>query len=147
LWNESLASYLKSRSTQILLIDTFRVIEFNSENPDAPLNILKERMTTLELGFHRDIYPFLEPIYKLIVERLTENGVLMHLIEEWRNPDKLYPKPAEKQPEVLTLEQLAIGFKLFGISVGVAAIFFIAEMFKACIRRLKMKWSARVQYF
>jgi len=121
-----------------LIVDTFRAIEYNTKNPNAPLLIMKQRLRTFDIGFSTRFYPFLEPIYKLIVERLTENGILMHMIEDCRNPDKLYPEPAEKEPEVLTLEQLAIGFKLFGICLIASAFTFATEIVVLCIKKLRM---------
>jgi len=147
-WNETLAFYLNSSSQSFLIVDTFRVIEHNTNHPKAPLKIMKERLVNFDIGFDTESYPFLEPIYKLIVERLTENGILMHMIEEWRDFKQLQPEQTEKEPEVLTLEQLAIGFKLFLISLGASAFSFAIEIIILFIRKLKMRLlSTQVQYF
>jgi len=128
--------YANSTSTNVLVIDTLRVIEYNTKNPKAPLTIMKERLLSFDFGLNPVQYPFLEPIYKYIVEKFTENGILMHLITEWRDFNQLNPKPAEKEPEVLTLEQLAIGFKLFGICLIASAFTFATETVVLCIKKL-----------
>jgi len=46
----------------------------------------------------------------------------------------LQPEPEPKEPEVLTLSQLAIGFKLYGIFVVVSLTAFLIELLNVCIR-------------
>jgi len=128
--------YANSTSTKVLVIDTLRVIEYNTNNSKAPLTIMKERLLSFDVGLRAVTYPFLGPIYKLIVERLTESGIIMHMIEEWRDFKQLHPEQTEKEPEVLTLEQLAIGFKLFGICLVASAFTFAIEIVVLCIKKL-----------
>jgi len=135
-WDEALDSYSNSLSTSVLFIDTLRVIEYNTNHPKAPLTIMKERLLSFDVGLNRIQYPFLESIYKLIVEGLIENGVLMHMIEEWRDFKQLQPEQTEKEPEVLTLEQLAIGFKLFGICLIASSFTFVTEILILCFKKL-----------
>jgi len=134
--------FFNSTTNQTLIVDTFRVIEHNSKHPEAPLKILKERILTFDVGFDTVSSPYLEPFYRYLIERYTENGVLMHWIRNWRDFKSLLPAAAEKEPEVLTLDHLGVGFQLYLFSLGAAATIFTVEVLIASVKKLEKKFIA-----
>jgi len=134
-WNEALTAFLNSTPKSVLIADTFRIIEYNMNNPNAPLKLMNQRLLTYDIGFSVELAPYLESVYTLIVERLTENGILMHLINKWRNFDKLHTIADVEVEQEFGLEKLAIGFKLYAVSLSAALIIFCAEKFIECIKK------------
>jgi len=134
--------FFNSTTNQTLIADTFRVIEHNSKHPETALKILKERILTFDVGFDTVSSPYLEPFYRYLIERYIENGVLMYWIENWRDFKNLRPAAAEKEPEVLTLDQLSVGFQLYLFSLGAAATIFTVEVLIASVKKLEKKFIA-----
>jgi len=135
-WNDTLATFLNSTPKSVLIGDTFRIIEYNMKNPKAPLKLMNQRLVTFDIGFDVDQAPYFEPMYILIVERLTENGILMHLINKWRDFGKLHVDPEVAEAENLGLNKLAIGFKLYAVSLSAALIIFFAEFIIKFIKKI-----------
>jgi len=53
------------------------------------------------------------------------------------------PEPEPKEPEVLTLSQLAVGFKLYGYFLGLSVIFLIAEHLIVKVRSVLWFYEAK----
>jgi len=66
----------------------------------------------------------------------------MHWIRNWRDFKNLQPAAAEKEPEVLTLDHLGVGFQLYLFCLGAAAIIFTIEVLIASVKKLKNKFIA-----
>jgi len=123
----NLKAYLESTIAEsITFLDEFQVIDYNSKS-HKPLRVMKERLRTFDVGISTAYYSYLDPTLRRIVTQFIESGILMHSISKWRDFNKLHMKEEEKEPEVLTLVQLAIGFKLYVICLIVAIAIFIAE--------------------
>jgi len=134
-WEKNLDSYLNSsRSESILIADTFKVIVHNKNNVNATFIIMKERIMSFHGGIATFLVPFLTATIRSVVLQLTENGLIDHWLAEMYDFKHLRPVPEPKEPEVLTLEHLAIGFKLFGIAVAFCIAVFVIEVVKEIIK-------------
>jgi len=128
-WEELLSIYFKLDSKKILIADAHQIINYNEQHPDAPLLVLKERIVSLLEGISGLDARFLTTILKDSMERFKESGIPDKIFREAFDFSQLDPPEAEKEPEVLTLEQVTIGFKLVGICFGVAIAAFVIELF------------------
>jgi len=134
-WEKILKCYLKSPSTSVLIADTFHVIDYHSTKPNKTWLIMNERLhSTFFGGLDVTRAAYLAPSIRSAIENLTDNGIINYLMAAQYDKIYLQPEPEPKEPEVLTLGQLAIGFKLYGIFVVVSLVAFLVELLNVCIR-------------
>jgi len=139
-WDDLINCFLHSPFKKILVADTFKIIHYNKNKNETnePLLMLRQRIKGFYFGLNEEDLPFRREILAKAIANLTENGILNYLFEQMYDPKYLRPQPEEKEPEVLTLTQLAIGFKLHGAFIGLAIAVFMAEVIKEKVRLLKL---------
>jgi len=138
-WNESiLQPYLDSmqlKSQSILVAESFDIAEYNTRNPDKPLKVLDERITEISFSFIGETDHFvLLTLIERVGQRLTENGILHRLIAKWIHLENLRPQPEPEKPKVLSMKHVGVGFKVFGMSLGISLFVFVLERLKPFIK-------------
>jgi len=127
-WEFVLQKYLESPSeSSILITDSLRIIDYNKNKTNKPLKFLKERIFTFHEGFLIVASDFTKSSLENAVQNLNDNGFINYLFREQYDPVNLNPEQEPTEPEVLTLAQLAIGFKLYGCFLGLSIAVFVLE--------------------
>lgn len=104
---------------------------------------LKENVMTMQIGF---AYKPFDPFYEILNEyilRLIENGYISRVVSAVRNPKGIIAQPEKVPPQVLTFDQLELGFMISFIPAvcGVAAfaleigIYWLIGFLHYCIRK------------
>jgi len=143
-WKNIIEDYMKSPATNILIADTYQIIDYHSNKSNKPWLIMKERYVDFYGGFGFYQFPSLNSITRTAISNLTENGIIDHLMKRMYEISDLRPEPEPKEPKVLTLEELGIGFKLYGIFIAVAIAFFVVEFFKVNGRKINLMFKGKV---
>jgi len=138
-WYESiLQPYMDSlqlKSGSILVAKSFLIAEYNERNPNNPLKVLDERITETSMDLIDDPDHFiLLALIDRVGQRLTENGILHQLIRKWIHLENLRPKLEPEKPKVLSMKHVGVGFKIYGISVGLSLFVFVLERIKLFIK-------------
>jgi len=138
-WHESiLQPYLDSmqlKSESILVAESFDIAEYNTRNPNNPLKVLDERIIEKRTSFIYDPEQFV--LLTLIEKRgklLSENGILHKLIAKSVHLENLKPQPEPEDPKVLGMKHVGVGFKIFGMSLGISLFVFVLERLKPFIK-------------
>jgi len=129
----------------ILVADTHQIAAYNEEHPDAPLRILDERIK----GFYESPFaqqPFLEPILEKAVPFFTESGVINHIMSIHNNLEMLRPLPELQEPQVMTMNHLAISFKVYLIFIAVSVLAFAIEVCVHFIKRMKQMFTETLKF-
>lgn len=108
------------------MFDTIENLQLitKSVNLTTTLKILQQTYMTANVGFVTVKNHFLNHQIDKKVMQALESG----LMDYWRHKQDLEPimePPAE--PQVLTVEHLAIGFKIFAICLAIAVLVFVLE--------------------
>jgi len=113
-----------------LVGDSYQIAEYNKEHPNAPLRILNQRL----LGFYETFFAdqqFLLPMLEKVIPLFKESGIINHIMS---NLDQL---PLELiDPQVMTLNHLAISFKVHFILIALSFFVFAVEVCVHSIKRL-----------
>jgi len=121
-WTDILNAYLFSpRNESVLIVDTFQIIDFQT------LLIMKETIRSFYGGIKMIEDYFSQSIIKKAIANLTENGIINHQLSEMYESKFFDPEPEPKEPEVLTLSQLAVGFKLYGYCLCLSVVLLLVE--------------------
>jgi len=120
--------YLQSPYKKLLIADNQKIIDHNKNITNEPLLIMKQRIIGFFYGFDNKHLPFTMQAIAKAVANLTENGIIQYHLERMYGTKYLRLQPKPKEPEVLTLSQLAIGFKLIGAFIGLAIATFVVEV-------------------
>jgi len=131
-WHESIFQpYLDSvqlKSESILVAESFDIADYNERNPNNPLKVLDERITGTSMGFLGDVDQVaLLTLIERVGQRLTENGVFNQLIGKSIHLENLRPQPEPEKPKVLGMKHVGVGFKVYGMSVGLSMLGFVLE--------------------
>jgi len=116
------------RNESVLIADTFQIIDFHKKNPYQTLLIMKETIMSFYGGILISGDYFSKSIIRSAISNLTENDIISHELSEMYESKFFNPQSEPKEPEVLTLSQLAVGFKLYGYCLGVIAVIWSAEI-------------------
>jgi len=138
-WQDVLNAYFEApRNESILIADTFQIIDFHKKNPNQTLLIMKETIVSFYGGIRLISQYFSPAIIKKAIANLTENGIISHELSEMNESKFFNPQPEPKEPEVLTLSQLAVGFKLYGYCLGLIFVVLFAEFVVFKVRKALM---------
>jgi len=130
-WLDILKKYSDfSHTENILIADTFKIIDYNQKHPNTTFIIMKKRL----VGFYGGILTygcrFLKETIASAIADLSENGILQRELAEMYDIKHLRPQAEPNEPKVLTLAHLAIGFKLYGITIAFTIAVYIVEFVK-----------------
>jgi len=143
-WQEVLQCYLESpAATNILIADTFQIIDYHSTKPNKTLLMMNERYSEFYGGIHTYCVPYLRAAFESAIANMSENGILSNLMDQQYKAGHFRPEPEPKEPEVLTLAQVAVGFKLHGIFLGLSLAVFIIERF---IHKMRTRKAVNADY-
>ena len=118
----------KSSAKIALLVDDILTTFYDSENKGQnPWNQLDERFFAVTIGIATLQSSFYFRIIKDTVDRLTDTGVIRHLINTRVLMLKKYPKD-ESEPKILSLEDLSYGFNIFLGFCLISGLIFIVEL-------------------
>jgi len=133
-----LQPYLNSmqfKSESILVTESFDIATHNARNSNDLWKILDEQITEISFSFFSAPDELvLWPLVERFGKRLTENGVLHRLIAKWIHFENLRPQPERGKPKVLGMKHVGVGFKVYGMSLGLSLLVFVLESLKPFIK-------------
>lgn len=119
-------SHPNSKQALILMIENLPFVVAHA-NISTALTVLKQTFLTAHIGFTMQKDNFLNHQINRKITQAVESG----LMDYWRmnyDPKPISEQPAE--PQVLTMEHLALGFNIFLLCLAISFIAFIAENIK-----------------
>jgi len=126
---------MQLKSESILVAESFDIADYNERNPINPLKVLDERITEVKTNLINDYKQFvLWPLIERVGQRLTESGILNRLIGKWIHLENLRPQPERGKPKVLGMKHVGVGFKVYGMSLGISLFVFVLERLKPFIK-------------
>lgn len=127
------------------VLGTLQTLAYLNENYPNPNNyrLLKERLSVEHAGFYFSINNFLcEPLMEKM-PFLKAGGLTKYWVENWVHNRFIHVKSNLKGPEVLTMDQLMIGFQLCFICMMISVVAFAIEVLPSLRIRLTMRQILR----
>lgn len=125
-----------------LLADDILISFYETQNKGQdPWNQLDDRFYAVNIGIATQHSAFYFRMIKDTVDKLTDTGIVKHLIKTRVLIRRKYPED-EAEPKILTIEDLLFGFNIFlGFCFICGFIFVIEVILGMKICRTNMSWQ------
>jgi len=119
----------KNSSAKIaLLVDDILTIYYDNENKgQSPWNQLDDRFDAINFGIATQHSSFYYRMIKNTVDRLTDTGIMSHLVTTRVLVRIKYPQD-EPEPKILNIDDLLFGFNIFLGFCGISGLIFVVEL-------------------
>jgi len=119
-----------------LLIDDLAFIEFNRKYAFSGVKLLKHQLLPVTIPFAIIPCYFLRISMQRKLKQMEVAGLIDFYMREYSNRKFLELMEEDEGPQKLRLDQLAIGFQVFLLFLGVAAIVFVFEILWFCLEKI-----------